>query len=85
MTIRVVLADDHPPTRQGVRAALEGAPNILRKLGWVSIEAGDGCSGISPKTCGMTRPALGKSLGRNWVIPAQSPPRIRSNLGWVTN
>ena len=36
MTIRVVLADDHPPTRQGVRAALEGAPNILRKLGVAS-------------------------------------------------
>ena len=37
MTIRVVLADDHPPTRQGVRAALESAPDID-----VVGEAGDG-------------------------------------------
>ena len=37
MTIRVILADDHPPTRQGVRAALESAPDIaLRKLGVAS-------------------------------------------------
>ena len=37
MTIRVILADDHPPTRQGVRAALEVAPDID-----VVGEAGDG-------------------------------------------
>ena len=37
MTIRVVLADDHPPTREGVRAALESAADID-----VVGEAGDG-------------------------------------------
>ena len=35
--IRVLLADDHPPTRQGVRAVLESAPDID-----VVGEAGDG-------------------------------------------
>ncbi|MGC9400600.1 MAG: LuxR C-terminal-related transcriptional regulator [Anaerolineae bacterium] len=29
MTIHVVLADDHPPTRQGIRAILEAAPDIV--------------------------------------------------------
>ncbi|NBD34421.1 MAG: response regulator [Chloroflexi bacterium] len=39
MKIRVVLADDHPPTRQGIRAALERAPDID-----VVGEAGDGAA-----------------------------------------
>ncbi len=37
MTVHVVLADDHPPTRRGVRAALEEAPDIE-----VAGEAKDG-------------------------------------------
>ena len=37
MTIRVVIADDHPVTREGVRAALESAADID-----VVGEAGDG-------------------------------------------
>ncbi len=37
MDIQVVLTDDHPPTRRGVRAALEEAPDIE-----VVGEAGDG-------------------------------------------
>ncbi len=70
MTIRVVLADDHPQTRQGVRAALEGAPDI-RVVG----EAGDGAE--AQELVAALRPDI---LLLDLVMPGPSPADIER---WV--
>ena len=70
MTIRVVLADDHPPTRQGVRAALEGAPDID-----VVGEAGDGVE--AKKLIVELRPDI---LLLDLIMPGPKPADIER---WV--
>ena len=70
MTIRVVLADDHPPTRQGVRAALESAADID-----VVGEAGDGVE--AKKLIVELRPDI---LLLDLIMPGPKPADIER---WV--
>jgi DNA-binding NarL/FixJ family response regulator len=70
MTIRVVLADDHPQTRQGIRTALEQTPDIA-----VVGEAGDGVE--AQGLVAALRPDI---LLLDLVMPGPSPADVER---WV--
>jgi DNA-binding NarL/FixJ family response regulator len=70
MDIQVVLADDYPPTRQGVRAVLEEAPDVE-----VVAEAKDGVEAKEPVA--ELRPDI---LLLDLVMPGPKPVDIER---WV--
>jgi DNA-binding NarL/FixJ family response regulator len=72
MTVRVVLADDHPLTRQGVHAALEEAPDIQ-----VVGEANDGVE--ARELVAELRPDV---LLLDLVMPGPRPSEVAR---WVRN